>query len=97
MLFAEERMRVMCTFKFFARFFHVLFPGTCCKCLESCGHAVRGVESPFSAAHGCHSECRQRPTQWDCRTGLGLTLCLLRLKEMLEVATVGEDIFTRLI
>lgn len=61
------------------------------------GHAVRGLKCPSAAALGCHSECRQSPTQWDCRTGLGLTLWHWRLNEMLEVATLGEDIFTKLI
>lgn len=88
MLFAEERMPVMCMFKCFASLLHVLFPGTCCTCLKACGHSVRGVKFPLSAAHGCHSEHRDLP-----RTGLGLTLCLWRLKEMLEAATLRGRYF----
>lgn len=98
MLFAEERMPVVFIFTFFASLLHVLFPATCCTRLKAYGRAVRGVEiSQVSSPGGCHSECRQRPVQWDCRAGLGLTLWHQGLKEMLEVATLAEAIFTRLI
>lgn len=64
---------------------------------ESVWQCSEWLKSPTSADQVVVEKCVQRPVQWDCRTGLGLTLWHQVLREMLVLAILGGDVLVWLV